>query len=209
MLEDNSVNLRTLVLLQFTEKVISWSSPELFLKKISGEKTEVEKFKETVKSKMPEVEERVEIEEPRRAPVPQFLREAAKPTLRVPETRLPPQFSYLKPTATQVELELGKLNPLIADPAVNVVECNGADQQVMVRGRMGTKPTAITLTKEEIDEVIKTFSEKSKIPAEEGAVKIALGNFVLSAIISEEAGSRFIITKIPQSPPPQGIMPRR
>lgn len=236
MLENSSEELKTLVLLEFTRRLIIGASPTVFLKKIERpiRKTEKEKFREIVKSKIPGLVEEAKPETlkelaivkprvlakplaPRAAlrqkaePLAGLSKSQTKPILRVPETRLPPQFAYLRPTATtQVELDLEKLNPLLADSGVNVIESNGPDQQVIVRGRMGTKPTDIILTREEIDKIIRTFSEKSKIPIGEGATKIVLGRFMLSAIISEEAGSRFIIKKMPPTPPTgPGLMPRR
>jgi len=207
--------LRTLVLLEFTKRLIIGTSPTIFLKRIERpiKKTEKEKFKELVKSKIPELIEELpekSLEKPLVKPLTkEFAPIHPSSVLRVPETRLPPQFAYLKPIPTkEIKLDLGKLNPLLADPAVNIIEVNGAGQQTIVKGKMGTKPTNIILTQEEINRVIQVFSEKSKIPVGEGVTKIALGKYILSAIISREAGSRFIIKKIPlvpQSP----IMPRR
>ncbi|GAI79041.1 unnamed protein product, partial [marine sediment metagenome] len=51
-----------------------------------------------------------------------------------------------------------KLNPLIQDPLVRVIECNGSEENIVVKGSMGTKPTAIILSKEETDHIIKKFS---------------------------------------------------
>lgn len=206
MLENSSVELKTLVLLEFTKRLIISKNPLVFLVKNELPKTKSEEFTEKIKTKIPEISERfpeTEIQRPRQFPAQRNIQNA--PILRVPETRLPPQFAYLRPYATnEIELNLGELNSLLADPAVNVIESNGSNQAVIVRGAMGTKPTNIILSKEEIDGIIQTFSKKSKIPANEGAVKIALGRYILSAIISEEAGSRFIITKLPQNQ-----MPRR
>ncbi len=199
MLENSSVELKTLVLLEFTKRLIISKNPLVFLVKNELPKTKSEEFTEKIKTKIPEISERfpeTEIQRPRQFPAQRNIQIA--PILRIPETRLPPQFAYLKPTAEkEVEINLEKLNPLLYDPAVNVIESNGSNQAVIVRGAMGTKPTSIILSKEEIDEIIKIFSKKSKIPANEGAVKIALGRYILSAIISEEYGSRFIIQKLP------------
>ncbi len=213
MLENSSVELKTLVLLEFTKRLIISKNPLEFLINSEapkttnkggktpnkGGKTKNEEFVERVKNKIPETAEKFserEIHKPRQISMQRNIQIA--PVLRVPETRLPPQFAYLKPTAEkEVEINLEKLNPLLYDPAVNVIESNGPEQAVIVRGAMGTKPTNIILSKEEIDEIIQTFSKKAKIPAKEGAVKIALGRYILSAIISEEYGSRFIIQKLP------------
>ena len=229
MLEDSSVELKTLVLLEFTKRLIISKNPIEFLIKKErelsktsnkGDKTKISEFVEKIKAqqghplgkahqshplgknKIPEYSKEPEIQKSRpqggARQIPTQRPINNTPILRISETRLPPQFAYLNPYATnEVELDLGKLNPLLADPAVNVIESNNPDQGVIVKGRMGTKPTSIILSKEEIDQIIQIFSKKSKIPAGEGAVKIALGRYILSAIISEEAGSRFIITKLP------------
>jgi hypothetical protein len=66
---------------------------------------------------------------------------------------------------------------------------------VVVTGTMGTKPTDIILSKEDIDRVINKFSEVSKIPATEGIFRVIVGNLILSAIISGVIGSKFVIKK--------------
>lgn len=129
----------------------------------------------------------------------------AQRPLFIPETRLHPELQYLKPYRTNLEIDLGKLAPLANDPNVKIIECNGPDEKIIVKGAMGTKPTRIILTKKEIASVIHTFSQSAKIPANEGIVKIAYGKFVLSAIVSEIIGSKFILRKIP---PQQQLMPQ-
>ena len=212
MLENSSVELKTLVLLEFTKRLIIAKNPIEFLIKQELPKTERSEFVEKVKEKTRSFQlfsenfgqEKTGIQTQRKISMQRPIQNA--PILRIPETRLPPQFAYLRPYATtEVSLDLGKLNPLLADHAVNVIESNGSDQTVIVKGGMGTKPTNIILSEQEINQIIQIFSKKSKIPAGEGAVKIALGRYILSAIISEEAGSRFIITKLPSVPPAKRI----
>lgn len=123
-----------------------------------------------------------------------------RPVLRIPETRLPPQFSYLKPTPSNIEIDLGKLNPLLKDPLVKEIECNGPGDNIIVRGQMGTKPTAIILTKEEIRQVIDKFSQESKIPVQEGVYKVVLGKLILNSIVSDVLDSKFIIKKMMYQP---------
>ena len=194
MLENSKEELRTLVLLEFTKKLIIERNPTIFLKKINKPRTQKEKLLEKIESKIPEL---------RKAPIiKQRPRIISRQRLKVPETRLPPQFAYLKPNPTQsIKLNLGKLEPLIQDPSIKIIEVNGANQQVIVKGGMGTMPTNTLLTEEDIDNILQEFSNKSRIPIGEGVTKIALGNYTLSAIISPEAGSRFILKKIPLMPP--------
>jgi hypothetical protein len=116
--------------------------------------------------------------------------------LQIVESRLPPTVQNLRPVPMQVEINLKKLSPLIKDPLVRVIECNGPGENIFVTGTMGRKRTGIILNKEEIDEVMKIFSENTKIPIEEGMNKIVFGKLVLSAIVSEVIGSKFIIKKM-------------
>jgi hypothetical protein len=115
---------------------------------------------------------------------------------RIPEPRLPGRLQYLRPTPTQADIDLEKLNPLIKDPAVKTIECNGPGEKVIVKGTMGIKPTGIILNKDEITQIIERFSEKTKIPVGEGIYKVVFGKLILSAITSKIIGSKFIINKM-------------
>jgi len=150
---------------------------------------------------------------------PMIKRQIVRPTsnqiLFIPEPTLPKHLEYLKPTATaqteNVEIDLGKLNPLLKDSAVKIIE-GSPDERVRVMGTMGTRVTDIFLSKEDIESIINKFSEVSKIPTVEGIYRVVVGNLNLSAIISEVIGSRFVIKKISspqqQNPNPQ-IIPRK
>jgi hypothetical protein len=116
--------------------------------------------------------------------------------LRIPEPKLPPEFQYLRPVPGERQIDLGKLNPLVKDPAVKSIECNGPGKRIVVIGSMGIKPTNIILTKEEIDNTIDKFSEISKIPVDFGIYKVVVGKLILSAIISDVVGTRFVIKKM-------------
>jgi hypothetical protein len=121
----------------------------------------------------------------------------ARRVLRVPEGGhgLPLRFRNLKPVRENQAIDLGNLNPLLNDPNVVSIECQGAGTSIFVSGSMGRKPTNILLSKEEIDEIIDTFSKNAKIPIEEGLFKVAYGGLVLTATVSS-SGSNFIIKKI-------------
>lgn len=116
--------------------------------------------------------------------------------LKIPESRLPETVQYLRPIPTTRVIDLGKLNPLIRDPFVKVIECNGADEKIIVMGTMGRKSTKIILTKEEIDNIINKFSEAAKIPVHEGVFKVVFGRLIFSAIVSEIISSKFLIRKM-------------
>ncbi len=129
-------------------------------------------------------------------PTPLKFRIKKTPVLRIPETALPPTVSHIMPVPTAEEIDIGKLNALVRDPIVRVMECNGPDENIFVMGIMGRKPTPIKLSKEEMQEILERFSSATKIPITEGLFKAAIGTLVLSAVISEIAGIKFIIRKI-------------
>lgn len=129
-------------------------------------------------------------------PQKQTIKYSSPRVLRIPEPRLPPGLQYLKPTPTRIDIDLGKINPLIKDFAVKIIECNGPEQNIIVKGAMGSKPTSIILSREEIEDIINKFSTTAKIPLQEGVSRIVAGNLILSAIVSDVVGSRFIIQKM-------------
>ncbi|MEX0920650.1 MAG: hypothetical protein WDZ62_00070 [Candidatus Pacearchaeota archaeon] len=109
---------------------------------------------------------------------------------------LPETVRDIRPIPGKETLNLEKLNPLVQDPLVKSIECNGPGQKIVVKGAMGIKNTSITLTEEDIDDVINKFSKASKIPVSTGVFKVVYGRLVLSAIISEVVDSKFIIKKM-------------
>jgi len=115
----------------------------------------------------------------------------------IPETRFPSHIQYIKPVPINKEIDLGKLNPLVNDKFVKIIECYGPNENLFIKGSMGVKKTGITLTDEEIKNIINKFSEETRIPANEGIFKVASGRLMFSAIISETIGSKFIISKMP------------
>ena len=118
------------------------------------------------------------------------------PVLRIQEPTLPETVRYLKPIPTSEEIDLGKINIIVRDPLVKFMECSGPEENIFVTGIMGRKPTPIKLSKEEIEEMVGKFAAASRIPVNEGLFKAAVGNLVISAVISEIAGIKFIIRKI-------------
>ena len=93
-----------------------------------------------------------------------------------------------KPTAE-------KLNFLIKDPAVTEVECTGSDQTLLVKKAGVVQRTKVKLSIEEVYELIAEFSQKTRIPVIEGTFKAALSNIILTAVLSETLGPRFILQK--------------
>lgn len=90
---------------------------------------------------------------------------------------------------------LGRLDVLASDRSVTSIDCAGPGKVVVVKSSGRVLPTQIILSEEEVKNVVYTFSEFSKIPVFPGVFKAAVGNLVMTAVISDLVGSRFIINK--------------
>lgn len=99
------------------------------------------------------------------------------------------------PTNTHAVINLGKIAQIISDPAVLGIECPGAGKNIMANRSGAIQTTSITLTKEEIDLIMQEISEKTRIPIIPGILKAAINDLVITAVISEFVGTRFVIQK--------------
>lgn len=88
-----------------------------------------------------------------------------------------------------------KLIPLLNDRFVQSIECKGAGQPILAITRGMPRVTHITLSGEEIKELMDEISRKVRIPLVTGLFKAAFGNVIITAVISEFVGTRFIIEK--------------
>ena len=98
----------------------------------------------------------------------------------------------------QVEGVSKKLVPLIKDNNVQMIECPGPGKNVVVKARNKIQTTNVILSGDEVKSTIESFSKSAKIPVIGGILKAAVGSLLISAVVSDYAGSRFIINK--QSP---------
>jgi len=213
-----STEFKQFFLLEFAKQLILNSAPIEVLKLQEMMEDKNITSKENKENKEKEIKERVkevlEIEDDsgyEKSHLPKLEKHWAKPSIKrksfpfesfrnvrltIPEPNLPERLMYLRPVPTKQEIELGKLNPIIQDSFVNSIECEGPNTNIIVKGKMGEKQTRIVLDENEINEIIKIFSDASKIPVSEGFYKVAVGRFVFMAIISEVIGSKFIINKM-------------
>lgn len=230
-MQNQKTDFAKIFLLEFTKQLIENSKPKGIVEIEQKEKIEepeeikhletlekIPKRKNIIKNIIKRKKSVIQKIIPR--PIPPQNIPIKKPILKqlprkliIPGQRLPPRFQNIKPAPTKREIDLGKLNPIIEDPTVNSLECDGPNIPIKINTKMGQKRnTKITLTKEEINAIISTFSKVTRIPALEGIYKVAAGNLILLSVISEIIGAKFVIKKIPQSPqgiPPRGMPPQR
>jgi hypothetical protein len=126
------------------------------------------------------------------------------PVRQMPPMRAPPVVPLAEhvgvPAAPQGEVvvpsqDYGKITPLLNDPSVSTIECQGVGKPVMVIRAGQKQVTKIVLSAKEIKDVLDKVSEAAHIPLLEGVFRAAVDNFSINAVISEMIGSRFVIKK--------------
>ncbi|MBI2451517.1 hypothetical protein HYV50_00395 [Candidatus Pacearchaeota archaeon] len=138
----------------------------------------------------------------RLSPQMQYLPSASpgrkQPSISATQTQAPPPWlKPLYPTNIPIEkADLGKITSLLSDPAVIGIECPGPGKNIIVNKSGSIQATPINLTKEEIDSIMNEISEKTRIPLLIGLFKAALGDILITAVVSEYVGTRFMIQKI-------------
>jgi hypothetical protein len=124
--------------------------------------------------------------EQKEKPIPRFI---PSPSIQIHQK---PKINY----SSQSNLSAtDKLNMLIRDPYVNEIECVGADNFLLVKKSGITQTTQISLGIDEVYELIAEFSQKTRIPVIGGRIKAALNDLIITAVLSESLGPRFIIQK--------------
>jgi hypothetical protein len=112
------------------------------------------------------------------------------------------QVNVLSPEINSTKNAIDKILFLINNPQISHIECRAENTNVVIRKSGQMTRTEIILSKEEILQVIKYFSEKAKIPLIEGLLLAHVDNLEISATISESSSSSFIIKKIQQNQNP-------
>ncbi|MEK6895809.1 MAG: hypothetical protein AABX48_04795, partial [Nanoarchaeota archaeon] len=203
MKQDISSEFKKDFLIKFTEELIrNYSGSAIVrLNVLTQKEEEVEKQK--IEGKIEQIDkERTEMKNsiiprikipPIRPFNPQIPRK-----LKVPDLRIPESLKYLKPKVQKIEinLDLGKLNSLIKNPEIKIIECNGPDKNLIVHEADSEKETNIELSKDEIQNIIYKFAKEAKMPVSQGVFKARAGGLKLYAIITEIAETKFIIEKI-------------
>jgi len=105
------------------------------------------------------------------------------------------QAPMLKPGQKPETVDLGKVASLLRDPAVFSVEVPGPTKQVLVNRGGQVQTTSLSLNKEEIDEIMNNVSDKTRIPLISGLFKAAYQDLIITAVVSEFVGTRFMIQK--------------
>lgn len=91
--------------------------------------------------------------------------------------------------------DYGKITPLLNDPSVFTIECQGIGEPIMVIRSGQRQITKIVLNTDDIKNLLEKIADTAHIPLLEGVFRATIDNFSVNAVISEMIGSKFIIKK--------------
>jgi hypothetical protein len=89
---------------------------------------------------------------------------------------------------------LGRLDAILNDKTINNIECQGPNKLLTVKSFGRASLTRMSLAEDEIRGIIDQFSQVARIPVIAGLFKSAVGNLLITAVISDYVGSRFVIS---------------
>ncbi len=96
---------------------------------------------------------------------------------------------------SDLKLNIGKVNDLFNDNEIYSVECPGPNKFLISKKLDKVDISPITLSEDEIKKVIGEFSRLTKIYPTEGVFDVTYKNYSITAVMSDLAGSRFVITR--------------
>lgn len=168
-------------LIEFTRELIKNSDKGTIIELKDMIKREEKLIPKKIKEEVPEKKENIK----------DIISIPAQRVLKVPRVKIPATIKYLE---NKEEINFGKIDTLIKNPLVKTIECEGPEEKLIVDGTKGKKTIDLSLSEEEIKRVIKEFSELSEKPIGD-IFNATVGNLEINAIVSDIAGSKFIIKK--------------
>jgi len=98
---------------------------------------------------------------------------------------------------------MDRISPILADPSVQSINCPGPDKNITIMRNGTIQTVAMSFTAEDITNFLKDVAEKTKIPLLPGLFKVVFQNLIITAVISEFVGTKFMIEKrmTPALPP--------
>ncbi len=87
------------------------------------------------------------------------------------------------------------LTPILADPSVQNINCPGPEKYLLITRTGLIQASNMRFTADDINNFMKDISQKTRIPLLPGLFKVAYGNYIITAVISEFVGTKFVIEK--------------
>lgn len=209
---NQTLDFRSLFLEEFIKRMIIKSGPQR--PKIEKKEVLLEKLEEAVVSPPKLAIEHKKIE-PVKKISPIVAKKPAQPTFtpkvvkigtpeipKLPSTKpiipqakpiIPQAKPIITPTPQTPKITImDRLNRIFSDPGVQVLNCPGPDKNITITrsGMMQTSP--FSFNEKEIKEFMNELSEKTRIPLIPGIIKVIFQNLIITAVVSEFVGTKFI-----------------
>ena len=209
---NQTLDFRSLFLEEFIKRIIIKSGPQR--PKIEKKEVLLEKLEEAVVSPPKLVIEHKKIE-PVKKIFPIVAKKPTQPTFtpkvikigtpeipKLPSTKpiipqakpiIPQAKPIITPTPQTPKVTImDRLNRIFSDPGVQVLNCPGPDKNITITrsGMMQTSP--FSFNEKEIKEFMNELSEKTRIPLIPGIIKVIFQNLIITAVVSEFVGTKFI-----------------
>jgi hypothetical protein len=113
---------------------------------------------------------------------------------RLPKLPQPPKF-FETGVKIHPSLNLGKLNDFITDPTIQAIQCDGSFMPLKILKKDETIDTDIELNDREITDIINAFARHVSKEVKGPVFKASIKGLMISAVVSEFIGTKFIITK--------------
>ncbi|MBM3247217.1 hypothetical protein FJZ17_01590 [Candidatus Pacearchaeota archaeon] len=206
-------------LIKFTEEILfiikaRQKQRELFIQEQERAAREIQAEKLRLKFVKPEQKQ---VERPIIIPMaPRILSKPSKTQIRVIQKNIEQPKKIMSPEVIKVQvvtenkpnqygIEFGRLTSIVLNPQVSYIDCAGPNKDITVKTNRIFKAD-ITLSKEEIEAIIKSFSERARIPLVEGMLKARVMNLEMAAVVTL-AGSSFVLKKYREIPNTLNQMP--
>jgi hypothetical protein len=88
-----------------------------------------------------------------------------------------------------------QIENFLRNPAVQLIECSGPGKNILLKVKNKINMTRLVLNERGIEEVITNYANQAGVPVMGGVLKAAVDDLVISAVVSEYVGSRFIISR--------------
>lgn len=164
-------------------------------RKIIEEQFQRKEVIENLRVKIEPMEPKIDLDRPNvKGMIPSMIH-SQPPPIRIPRTAPPIKMNLPVSPSSTGSINLGKITPFLSDPAVMSVEAPGAGKNILINRSGAIQTSPMSLTKEEIDAIMKEVSDKTRIPLSTGVFKAAFQNLIITAVLSDYIGTRFLIQK--------------
>jgi hypothetical protein len=124
---------------------------------------------------------------------------AAAPKMPQIKPIIPQAKPMMPPTPQMPKITImERLTRIFADPGVQMLNCPGPNKNILIT-RLGMVQTSqLSFNENEIKEFMNELSEKTRIPLIPGLIKVIFQNLIITAVVSEFVGTKFVAERRPQ-----------